>query len=484
MIMIASLLPSTRAPARAGNRARPRILAAVNAYRLDLAPLALAAILLGYAVQINDGFYTPAALACVIAAIVAVAASLSLDWTRDARLVPALLLAGIASNLLLLATSHVGLYLPQPRPADHPFLIGLFIAAAILVVQIARDRRRAWRVWFPLLLVTVAAMGVWMIKASPRPHIDVITVHQVAISALRAGQNPYATSFPNIYRDAENYAPELVQGNQVLFGLPYPPLSLLMAVPGKIWFGDMRYAELISLILGAGFIGFASRTIVAPLAAALLLLTPRSLFVLEQGWTEPFAICWLGATVFTALRAPRLLPWMLALLVSVKQHLVLAVPFALLLLPRPFGWRAAVRLLLPSLLVPIALALPFVIWNPTAFFRSVVWVQLVEPFRPESLSVLRVLLDQGVPLDRDHALVAVLPLLALALSLATAWRRAPRTAAGFATGLGFALLLVTVTSKKAFCNYYFLVIATFCAAIAAGSAEAPQPQTRDSNVTA
>jgi hypothetical protein len=460
-----------------------RILAAVTVRRLDLAPLALAAILLGYAVQINDGFYTPIALALVMAAIVSVAAALSLDWTRDERLLPALLLAGIGSNLLLLVTMPVGLYLPHPRPVDHPFLIGLLLLAAIFVVQMARNRER-WRRWFLALLVTVALMGVWMIKASPRPHIDVVTVHQVAISALRAGQNPYATVFPNIYRDPNLYAPELVQGNQILFGLPYPPLSLLMAVPGKVWFGDMRYAELISLILGAGLIGFASRSVVAPLAAALLLLTPRSLFILEQGWTEPFAIVWLGATIFTALRAPFLMPWMLALLVSVKQHLVLAVPFALLVLPRPFELRAAIRLLWPSLFVPALIALPFVIWNSAAFFHSVVWVQLVEPFRPESLSVLRLLLDLGVPLDRDHILVAVLPLLALTFSLIVAWQRAPRTPAGFATGLGLALLLVTVTSKKAFCNYYFLIIAVFCAALAAGGADTATPQARDSNVTA
>lgn len=476
----------------------------MTARRLALAPLALAAILLGYAVQINDGFYTPTALACVIAAILAVAASLSLDWTRNDRLLPALLAAGIGSNLLLLATSPVGMYLPHPRPADHPLLIGLILAAALLVIQMLRDPARAWRRWFPALLVIVAVMGVWMIKASPRPRIDVITVHQVAISALRAGQNPYATAFPNIYGNADVYAPEVVYRNQVLFGLPYPPLSLLMAVPGKAWFGDMRYAELISLLVGAGLIGFATRSIVAPLAAALLLLTPRSLFVLEQGWTEPFAIAWLGATIFTARRAPRVLPWMLALLVSVKQHLVLAVPCSLLLLPRPFELRAAIRLLWPSFAVPLALALPFVIWDPMAFFRSVVWLQLVEPFRPDSLSVLRLLLDLGWPLDRDNLIVVVLPLLALTISLVAAWRLAPRTPGGFAVALGFALLLVTVTSKKAFCNYYFLVIAAFCAALAADSVNAasaatagrrvaatgadappqPLPQPRESSVTA
>ena len=48
---------------------------------------------------------------------------------------------------------------------------------------------------------------------------------------------------------------------------------------------------------------------------------------------------------------------------------------------------------------------------------------------------------------------------------------AARRPAGFAIGLGTTFLLLFLVSKKAFCNYYFLVIALLMAGVAAGSVE-------------
>lgn len=464
--------------------------------------LALATLVLGYSLQINDGFSSPAALAGLILTLVLASAALLRPWgpavaaaSRAAgddpgdnlgdrgealdRALTRLLLAGLAINLVLLGVMPPGYYLIPRQPTAHPFLLAGLAAAAALIVTMARDRARARRLWFPLLLVVAAALGVWMIGASPRPKIDVLTVHKFAIAALRAGENPYAIIFPNIYGDLQFYSAEAVQGRTVMFGLPYPPLSLLMALPGQVFLRDIRFAELAALVAGAACIGYAPRrrstaelSIVAPLAAALLLFTPRGLFVLEQGWTESFAILWLGASVFAACRMPRLLPWTLALLVSVKQHMGLVIPLALLALPRPLDARAAVRLLWPSLVLPLALALPFLIWNAPAFLNSVVWLQLREPFRQDSLSLLSLLAQSGVPIERDSLVTLALPLAMLALAFAIAWRHAPRTPAGFAGSLGFVLLLLFAGSKKAFCNYYYFVIAAFCCALAAGAAPA------------
>jgi hypothetical protein len=441
--------------------------------------LVLATVLIGIALQINNGFYSGFALAVLIASAVSAAASLHPRPFAQANTLSGAIVAALAIDLLLFATMPVGLYLAAPEPRDHPEFLALLAAAAVIVILIWRDRWRAAILWFPLLLITAAAMGAWMINASPTPHIDVVTVHKIAIAALRAGQDPYAVTFPNIYGDSQFYAPEQTSGGQVLFGFPYPPLSLFMASLGQILAGDIRYAELAAFLIGAALIGYAPRTPSAPslgpLAAALLLFTPRSLFVLEQAWTDTLAIVWLGGTLFAACRAPRLLPWMLALLVSIKQHLLVAAPLGLLMLPPPFQRHAAIRFLLPSLVVPAVLAAPFLLINAEAFPNSVVLLQLREPFRQDSLSLMAWLANTGWPIGRDSVLMIAAPLVAVTAVFAIAWRSAPRTPAGFALSLGLTLLVLFAFSKKAFCNYYFLVIACFCAAVAVYPTRAPEP---------
>ena len=77
------------------------------------------------------------------------------------------------------------------------------------------------------------------------------------------------------------------------------------------------------------------------MCAALYLFTPRSFYVLERGWTEPFVVFLLAATVFCACHLPRALPYLFGLFVSAKQYLILVVPLYALLLPRPLPALAA-----------------------------------------------------------------------------------------------------------------------------------------------
>src|SRR5207248_8919226 len=107
------------------------------------------------------------------------------------------------------------------------------------------------------------------------------------------------------------------------FGYPYPPLSLLLIVPAY-QLGDLRYAQLAAMALAGAFIALARPGRTAFAAAALLLFTPRGFFVLEAGWTEPFAVLFLAVTVFAACRSPRQLPVPLGLFLASKQYLVLA----------------------------------------------------------------------------------------------------------------------------------------------------------------
>jgi hypothetical protein len=256
----------------------------------------------------------------------------------------------------------------------------------------------------------------------------------------------------------------MASGSEVKFGFPYPPLALLMAFPGKA-LGDIRFSELAALLIGCACLAFATPGRVACLAAMLLLFTPRSLFVLEQGWSEPLAICWLGVLIASVTRR-RSGTVPLGLLIAVKQHLALALLFAPWLHDHR---RSATRLVIYAVLVAAAITLPFVVWDPSGFWRSVVALQFNEPFRPDSLSLVAALGRTGW--DPSARALTLMSLGALALAIVFAWGSAPRTPAGFSLALGFCLLALFLFSKKAFCNYYYLVIALLASSIAAAGAE-------------
>ena len=448
-----------------------------------MALIAFGAVLLGHALQIRDGFYDAIALRWTVLATAFVVAGATRLGGRGGseRLVAGVLVAGLLSNLLALATMPIGMYLVRPEPSRHPdFLAGLALATA-LTLLIAFDSRRARRAWFPALLLTYAALGLWLIDASPRPRIDVMTVFREALAALGRLESPYSITFPNIYDDEALYGAGLVVNGRVQFGFPYPPLSLMMGAPALALGGDVRFMELAALLAGAAAIGHCARGRIAPLAAAGLLFTPRTFFVLEQAWTESLVICWAGLVVLAGSRAssvpgvvsrrPILRPVALGLLVAVKQHLVIALLLARWLRRDDERGRTTMWIALGACAVATVATLPFFLWDPAGMWRSVVMLQLHEPFRIDSLSLLSHFARQGWQPTPEASLWA--PAGALAGGLLLTWWRLPRTPAGFATGLGMTFLLLFLCSKKAFCNYYFLVIALLMAGVAAASGEFP-----------
>jgi hypothetical protein len=243
------------------------------------------------------------------------------------------------------------------------------------------------------------------------------------------------------------------------------------------------------------FIGYCRRGRVAMLAAALLLFTPRVFFVLGRGWTEPFVVMLLAATIFCACRRSRWLPVALGLFLATKQYLIFALPLTFFLLPpstgsgqasvsgaestssittgfpRSIPWRDWFSLLWKSVLVAAIVTLPFVFWNYHAFVKSTVTVQELSPFRWDALSYL---VWYGF---RGHLVTQ--PLTAVfwstfAASAALVWSlwRAPRTPAGFAAALALLSLAFFAFNKQAFCNYYFFAIGAMCCAIAASGSSA------------
>jgi hypothetical protein len=423
--------------------------------------LAMAAGAIGLAVHIRDGAYHPSALGLVGVALLCALASV-----LDVRLFD-LSERALVALLAALGLGAIALLLVQPVARDlpaHPeglWRLQLCLAGAavaVLVVAAAPARVRPWAVLVMLGLHFLA--GVWILHHA-MPETDVFNFQRGSLEAFRHGMNPYAIKFRNIYHPNESfYGPGVVVKGILQFGYPYPPLPLFLTWPA-LYLGDIRYAHLLALTLGGAAIAWARPGRVAPLAAALLLFSPRFGLLIQMSWTEPFTILFLGTTVLCALRAPRLLPVSLGLLLATKQYLVFVVPLVWLLAPER---RRALVLLGQALGIALLLTLPLALWNPGAFVRSAVTLQFRQPFRDDALSVLVPLAHAGMP----RVLGSILPLALAALATALALWRCPRTPSGWALAVAFVYLVFLVFNKQAFCNYYFFPLAALAAAIAAG----------------
>jgi hypothetical protein len=191
-----------------------------------------------------------------------------------------------------------------------------------------------------------------------------------------------------------------------------------------------------------------------------LLTSPRGLFVLEQGWTEPIAVLLLAATVFCQLRRPALAPWVSGVLLVTKQYLVLA-GFSLLRFTATLGARRR-PFLLGLVAAASAATLPFVLWDPRAFMDNVVLLQTREPFRSDSLSYLSWAARAGWGMGS-----LAWSVVAACVALLAGVLRTPNTPAGLAASLALSWLMMFAFGSKAFCNYYFFVVGALCCAVAA-----------------
>jgi hypothetical protein len=411
---------------------------------------------LGTAIAASRVNATPAGFAFGALALVFVVAgvwSANLDMEIPVRLraltiVAAALLAGFFW-LLFQEPS----YLFIPRRVHVPLLGAAVPLAGLALTGWTRSRR--WSV--AGLLVIYVALGVCIIVAAPTPAIDVWAWHREALDALFAGRNPYAMTMPNIYGAAasQNYAPDLVAGDRVLMGFQYPPLSLFLAIPGYL-LGDYRYSLLIASVL-SGVVLYLSRP--GPLGAiamALWLFSPGAFFVLQYGWTDSFPVLFLTMTAFAASRQSRWLFVPLGLLFAVKQYAVLAAPLVLLLPAFEGGatGRGQIRLLLKAGAVGAAVTAPMFLLNPAAMIRDLITFQVLQPFRPDSLSVPGWWhqVTQGGSLPIWLCFVAIVPALAVAL-----WRCRVTTFA-FPLATAFVLMVFFAFGKQAFVNYYHFVL--------------------------
>jgi hypothetical protein len=429
--------------------------------------LTAAAIALGNAVHINNGFLDLKAISYLSWALLFSALAVLMPrvkWLESRRELPSVLLlaAGLIFQFGKLLNGSPGIYSRLGGPQPYATYFTWLAAAAVVAGSLVPDGTWLRRSRILAFLAIHFALGLWMIHTSPNPSIDVYVFQRDGINELFAGRNPYAMTYPDIYGNTTFYGEGLSVNGRLTFGFPYPPLSLFLAIPGHL-FGDHRYSQLGAMTASGALMAFARPGRLGALAAALFLFTPRGLFVLEQGWTEPFLVFLLSATVFAACRRETWVPYLFGLFLVAKQYLVFVVPLAWLIVRRPIadrkelgGWA------LKALAVGAAVSLPLALWNIGAFTTDVVTLQVHQPFRDDSLSYLAYAVRRGgSPLPTSLAFIAAG--LAVALSLLLA----PRTASGFAGAVALTYLGFFALNKQAFCNYYYFVLGALCSAVAA-----------------
>jgi hypothetical protein len=425
--------------------------------------MTVAIVLLGIGlVPLNPNVATVMVLAAFVVALVGLLVSRARAFVVDGSTLVRVMVAGIIVEGLVLAS--------LPVFQEVGYRVSLVVLALVAAhATLVASRWRWAEVAFALgghFLVTC-----WMLASTEVPPIDVILFQQEGSAALIRGVNPFDMRFENIYfgLGTDYYSPELLVGDELAFGFIYPPLSLLLAVPGYVIAGDYRYGAAAAITITVGLVALARPGRVATGAAMLILFAPVTQVVLYWGWTEPFVVVMLAATVFLAVRSSASSLVALGLLIAVKQYCapILLIGFVLLrALRRSVG---PVRMLLVPLGVALATAIPFAIWNLPALLHSTVTVHFIQPFRIDALAVPAQLARAGLE-PTPAVLGFLLGVVALGLLVA----RVPRTVAGLSYATALTLMVFFLFSKQAFLHYYFFVLVALACGIAttaAGSVE-------------
>ena len=302
-------------------------------------------------------------------------------------------------------------------------------------------------------LVLVQAAFLIPLVLTHAAQIDVVAFLGGGSHAVLHGADPYTVKYPDVYGPAQSallYGPGVVGHDGMLtVGLPYPPASLLVAVPAFL-LGDVRIGSIV-VVLGAALLLHRRATPTGRAVAVLLACAPGFPELAFFGWTEGPIVGLLAVAVWLAVgRRWTAAAVLLGLALASKQYFAVAVPCLWLL--RPYATRGRVAAMVGA---ACAVTLPFVLWSPPGFWRSIVQFQLMQPFRADSVSVLTWSVNTfGWP---GPAVFGILPLGAgFLVALLTAWRLRPGLP-GFLTAMALSLLATTALSKQAFLNYYYLV---------------------------
>jgi hypothetical protein len=111
---------------------------------------------------------------------------------------------------------------------------------------------------------------------------------------------------------------------------------------------------------------------------------------------------------------------------------------------------------------------PLALWHPRSFLNSAYIMQIHAPFRQDSVSFLAWWAH-----TRHVQPPSWIGFAAAVVSLGIALWRCPRTASGFATGLGFFYLMFFAFGRQAFTNYYTFILVALLLAISTTNPDEP-----------
>jgi hypothetical protein len=361
-------------------------------------------------------------------------------------------------------------------PSSGMEVLGWLVAlVAVGVSAFAMTRPGGGVVPTVVFFVAYTVTALWVLSAN-HPIIDVAVFQQHASAALGEGINPYAITFPDIYGASSHLAyGEGVSVDGILqFGFPYLPLGLLVVAPFEWVLSDFRVAHVLALVAASVLMTqFGGGRVSRAAAVGFLLISP-SLHVVVLGWTEPLLVLALALVLYVNGKSARATPYVLGLVIALKQYAVLLLAPSLLLRSRPWSARQIGLDLAKAGSVVILVTLPFFLWNPEAFFRSVVELQFLQPFRFDSIALPALWAEYfGEP---SGWAVVLVPLLGVASVTVAVWRRAPTGSQGFALASALTLLVAFALSKQAFVNYYLGVVALLFSAAALAGEQMADPE--------
>lgn len=327
---------------------------------------------------------------------------------------------------------------PGVVPANFPVAAMLSATLAVAASLLCLSQR-AW----PVRIAVVTAVASDLALAGVRMHwgtaqIDVFGVIQGSTAQLLHGHNPYTAVYPSTTPGVP------------YFHFEYAPALLLLSAPFRL-LGDIRVANAAAMVALFAGVGLVARerggAVQARRYLALAVAMPFVPFMIAQAWPEVYPVA--GVALWLALRQqhPR---WAVA---SLAMGLC-TVPTATPLLALPWlWWRPSRREITVAALLAIALCVPFVAWAGVVNFVSdTVGVQLQAPVRIDALSLNALLWHLGKPFLPGWLGIAASGVTLAAMAV---WGRRDWATALL---LGATLtLIVFLTAKWAFFNYYFIV---------------------------
>jgi hypothetical protein len=437
-----------------------------SASRLRTPLAALIAASLSLATSDNAGAYSPVAICWLLLAFAA-AICLVLLHLPPPRATPARI--PVNSVLLLCILSQFVAQFWGALDAS-TYLLGsatrnlilLLAAAAVISGSLCADRSWLGKWAFPVLVVIQLAVGLLIIGALPVPTVDVRMFQEIASHELLRGHNPYALAFRDPYlpeASARFFGPGVSVNGVLQFGYPYMPLLLFTPLPGYL-LGDVRYANLLAAVAAGCLIAAARPGPLGRAGALLIMFSSIAPLMILISWTETYVLLWLALTWFCYCRNSAFTPYAFGLLLVSKQYMPALAPLGLLLVRCPWAWSNVVHFSVKAVLAGSLVTLPFVLWNPEAFYRSVVQLEFRQPFRPDALSLL-VWLQPS-----DPAKWLWVPFALFGLMVAFGVWAGMKRRMSFPLAMGLSLFVFFALNKQAFANYYYVVIAAFCCCVA------------------